>query len=84
MAHFYGTLEGNRGEATRCGSKDSGVETYAAGWGGAIRVKVYHEDGKDHFVVCQVPWRSGGVQETIATGILGKPCPRPFHRRVAS
>lgn len=32
MATFYGRLQGNRGEATRCGSKDSGIDATAESW----------------------------------------------------
>lgn len=75
MSHFYGTLQGSRGEATRCGTKRSGVTTYAAGWGGAIRVYVYHDEdtGEDRFTVHQVSWRGNGYEEEIASGVIGKP-----------
>lgn len=72
MAHFYGTLKGARGEATRCGTKNSGVTTYAAGWGGAIKVEVRHIQGMDHFVVQMVPWRGTGDAVEIAYGIIGE------------
>jgi hypothetical protein len=58
MAHFYGTLKGNRGEATRMGSRESGVTTYAAGWKGAIRVTVFQEDGVDKYYVALEPWQN--------------------------
>ena len=32
MAHFYGTLTGNRGETTRCGTSSSGLLAKASGW----------------------------------------------------
>ncbi len=32
MAHFRGTLQGNRGDASRLGSKDSGLQVTCAGW----------------------------------------------------
>ena len=40
MAHFYGTTQGHRGEATRCGTKNSGLTATANGWdiGGEISV----------------------------------------------
>ena len=45
MAHFYGTVQGNRGEATRTGSKNSGMYAEAKGWdlGGAVTTK-YNPD----------------------------------------
>jgi hypothetical protein len=73
MAHFYGTLQGNRGKATRMGTRKSGIETYAAGWGGAIRVTVFEdEDSKqDCFEVSLVPWQSsGGDSQVLARGEL--------------
>jgi hypothetical protein len=36
MAHFYGSIQGNRGEATRMGSKDSGIHGYVQGHGSRI------------------------------------------------
>jgi len=52
MSHFYGTLQGNRGEATRCGTKKSGIETYAASWKGAIRCHTYiNAKGQDCVIV---------------------------------
>ena len=71
MSHFYGTLEGNRGKATRCGTKSSGMVTYTAGWKGAIRIGVFERDGVDRFQVCLVPWQgSGGGAKIIAEGVL--------------
>lgn len=73
MSHFYGTLQGNRGEATRCGSKSSGVVTYAASWQGAVRVQLYYDEatGKDMASVELVPWRGVGAYQTIYDGPVG-------------
>jgi len=71
MSHFYGTLEGSRGKATRSGTKNSGITTHAAGWGGAIRVDVFERDGVDHYRVTLVPWQSsGGFAHALAEGVL--------------
>jgi hypothetical protein len=72
MSHFYGKLQGSRGEVTRCGTKSSGITTYAAGWRGAIRVDVsQNEDGLDSFTVYLEPWQgSGGLQIVLADGLL--------------
>lgn len=71
MSHFYGTLQGSRGEATRCGTKNSGVTTHAPGWRGAIRVDVYERDGVDRFDVVRQAWQgSGGNSVTLASGEL--------------
>jgi hypothetical protein len=73
MSHFYGTLQGARGEATRAGSKGSGIETYAASWKGAIRVNVFHDEtsGVDRYAIHQTRWHGAGVDEEIASGALG-------------
>ncbi len=73
MSHFYGTIEGSRGEATRCGTAGSGMRTNTAGWQGAIAVNIYHSDvtGCDRFNVSLVPWQSsGGESQLLASGVL--------------
>jgi hypothetical protein len=74
MSEYYGTVEGNKGEAHRGGTKHSGLTTYAASWDGAIRVRLYFDEvGKCHrYVVSQATWQGAGVDEEIATGVLGK------------
>lgn len=37
MSAYYGRLQGSRGEATRCGSKASGITATAESWGSVIR-----------------------------------------------
>ena len=32
MSRFYGDLKGNRGQATRCGTTDSGIGGHIRGW----------------------------------------------------
>jgi len=59
MSHFYGTLKGSRGEATRCGTKKSGITTHTASWEGAVRVELYQKDGIDYAKVCLTKWRNG-------------------------
>ena len=71
MSQFYGTLQGNRGLTTRIGTKNSGIRTNAAGWGGSIQVSVYEEDGVDKFMVYLTPWRnSSGNSVCLAKGNL--------------
>jgi hypothetical protein len=76
MSHFYGTIKGSRGEATRCGSKGSGVSTVAASWGGAIKVVIWHDEttGEDKFTVRQIPWQGQGVGQLLASGVVGEKC----------
>jgi hypothetical protein len=76
MSHFYGTVQGGRGEATRTGHKTTGLTTTAASWSGAIRVRLYHDNGVDCYIVEQESWRGRGVYEPIAEGVLGEHSPQ--------
>lgn len=72
MAHFYGTIEGDRGQSTRCGTKNSGLTVHAASWSGAIRVMVYQDDaGRDCYRVDQVAWKGNGKEKQLAVGSFG-------------
>jgi hypothetical protein len=51
MAHFRGTVEGSRGEASRLGSKDSGLRTTANGWECGVEVDAAHDVIGDVFYV---------------------------------
>jgi hypothetical protein len=73
MSHFYGTLQGSRGEATRCGTKNSGMEAIAASWKGAIVTDLFIDSqGRDCYVVRQIPWHGVGINEEIARGVIGE------------
>jgi len=81
MAHFYGELQGNRGEATRLGAKNSGLRVVAASWTGAIRTNIYWDEDKQKnmFHVRLIPWHgSGGESRLIAEGILDVSIEDPF------
>jgi hypothetical protein len=71
MAHFYGTLKGSRGEATRCGTKSSGMDTVAASWQGAVKVYLYEKDGTDMARVELAPWHGAGTRKVIYEGPVG-------------
>lgn len=80
MSRFYGTLQGGRGEATRCGHKTSGLTTNAAGWHGSIKTHVYYDEATDtdRFEVALVPWQgSGGWSRILASGHLSANDPEP-------
>ena len=72
MSHFYGTLSGQaRTQATRRGSKNSGITTYTAGWNGAIRCSTYVKDEVDYVRVELTSWmNSGGHGQLIYDGEL--------------
>ena len=73
MSHFYGTLTGCRGEASRCGSKKSGMETYCASWKGAIRCMAYFDEatGKDMVRVEKTTWQGKGEYKLLYLGEIG-------------
>ena len=72
MSKFYGTLKGSRGEATRCGTANSGLTTTAASFAGAIQVNVWEDKmGVEKFSVSMVPWCGEGSNFNLVTGILG-------------
>ena len=73
MSHFYGTTKGNRGEATRTGSKQSGMETYCASWQGAIRCFAYvDKEGNDCVRVEKTTWRGEGENKILYEGVIGE------------
>jgi len=73
MAEYYGVIQGNRGEATRCGSKKSGLQTTAASWHGAVRNEVYTNDlGEPAYRVRLIPWHGKGESKLIAEGVLSE------------
>ena len=62
MAHFYGSIRGGRGVATRCGTKNSGYDTLAASWEGAVTVKLSYnkELDEDWATVCLSTHKGAG------------------------
>lgn len=77
MSHFYGTLKGTRGEATRCGTKTSGLVSHAASWNGAVRTSLYFNDTvqEDWCRVELVPWQANGEYRLLYHGPVGRYVP---------
>jgi len=81
MAHFYGVLQGSRGEATRLGTKASGVHTTAASWEGAVKVDLWYDedDGVDRCTVWLVPWHGHGTEKLVYSGrVDGSTYTKPY------
>lgn len=55
MAHFRGTIRGQRGEASRLGNRSSGLNVGAASYQGAVEVYLYVHDGRDFARIRLVP-----------------------------
>lgn len=47
MSHFYADIQGNRGQATRQGTKNSGIEGHIRGWNVGAKVECYYDDELD-------------------------------------
>ena len=71
MSKFYGTLQGNRGQATRCGTNASGMEAVAASWAGAVRSSLIERNGEIVAVVELIPWHGAGVRKVLYEGPVG-------------
>lgn len=65
MAQFYASIQGNRGEATRMGTKLTGIEGHIRGWNIGCRVHMYHRDGVDHCWIYQTKGSNGGEEKLL-------------------
>lgn len=74
MAHFYGTLQGARGETSRLGGKASGIQARVASWAGAVNVQLYDHQGEDWATVDLVPHQGKGSYRKLYEGpVSGMP-----------
>lgn len=84
MAHFRAVIQGNRGDASRLGSKQSGMVATCNGWDAGVHVVASHENGADTFRVYATSGSNrrslsrlvGTVRET-PDGPVFKPTPTP-------
>jgi len=53
MAQFYADIQGNRGQATRMGTKDSGMDGHIRGWnlGGRVWMRYNKELERDEVTI---------------------------------
>lgn len=69
MAHFYGLVRGQaRTNASRRGSRASGLRVTAASWQGAVTVALFERNGRDYCEVSLTPWHGAGVARVIYSG----------------
>ena len=68
MSHYYGTLNGARGQVTRRGTKQSGIAATLATWGAGIRITLEHDatTNGDTLILEHIPWRD--ASDADATG----------------
>lgn len=72
MSEFYGSLQGSRGCATRCGTKSSGICATAQSWEGSVTVDLYKDDNGDNVVSIRTREGSGHGGRTLFYGPLAK------------
>lgn len=74
MAHFYGTLQGSRGEATRLGTKNSGIMTTTCSYQGKVRVCLNFDPrtGQDIATISLAKHMGKGVERTLFKGPVGE------------
>jgi len=68
MARFYGSMQGNKGEATRIGTASSGLSGHIRGWsiGGRV-VMSTNGNGKDVVTI----WLTSGSNRSKHPQLLG-------------
>lgn len=69
MAQFRATLDGQRGQASRLGSKKSGILARVNAWSVGVKVVgfVDEQTGEDCFEL----WSTGGSKETMPPAYIG-------------
>lgn len=78
MAHYYGTVKGGRGEASRLGHKTTGLVTTAQTWSHTVTTALHYDEatGRDMLSVC-VSAQDGSSIRCLYSGFLdGKPEPQ--------
>lgn len=76
MSHFYATIQGSRGEATRQGGKKTGIHSSTASWAGAIHVRAFfNEEKQEDWVRVELgQWAGAGEYpaKVLYVGPLGR------------
>lgn len=68
MATFYGSVQGNRGVATRGGSRASGFKSTAQSYDGSVITRLSYNDKDELIVTIEVSDYSAPYGTTIFTG----------------
>lgn len=71
MAHFRATIQGQRGQASRLGGKDSGINAHIASWQGAVSVNLYEQNGVDWASVRLTSHHGAGTERMLYSGPVG-------------
>lgn len=68
MATFYGSVQGNRGAATRGGSRASGFKSTAQSYDGSVITRLSYNDKDELMVTIEVSDYSAPYGTTVFSG----------------
>lgn len=69
MSKFYGMIQGNRGVATRGGSKNSGIKGSVQSWDGSCQTELWYNDSNELMIRLSISEGSSGYgSETLFSG----------------
>lgn len=67
MSHFCASIQGSRGEVTRCGTASSGMHVYVHGWNSGVKITARNIDGKDKFFI----YKTSDSNDRYAQKLIG-------------
>lgn len=73
MAHFRAKIQGSRGEASRLGTKTSGMWASVDGWNVGVFITVVHENGRDCIRVFRNKGSNGHTNNDLIAEIVEDP-----------
>lgn len=82
MADFYGTVQGERGQATRLGRRS--ITTKTASWDGAVQSSMHMVDGVPWLTIELVSWHGRGPYRKLYDGPLSELQAPALAQRVAA
>lgn len=71
MAKFYGKVQGDKGESTKCGHHT--ITAIAASWRGAVQTTLHERGGVTYARVELMPWQGVGVSRVVYDGPVDAP-----------
>jgi hypothetical protein len=67
MARFYGTVQGGRGQASRLGHANTGLDVTAQSYSGDVVINLFNVNGEDHVRIVAREHK-GGVATQLYIG----------------
>jgi len=61
VAHFYGWLQGSKGQTTRCGTRNSGINAEIQGWDLGIKAQMSQNSNGEDEINVYLTGGEGGV-----------------------